>query len=148
VGSRAVSGLELRLLGPPASSQSLYRLRCPVFPFSVYLTFIRIEVLAVVTEEYGLLDCNAVQFGECPMFRRNILRSSSGSKRCKLPPASAEFLLPLLLDSEDAGDMFLRNVGLYPNHTEFNPEYRTLLLTLRRKEACSLHISRGWVMTS
>jgi hypothetical protein len=34
-----------------------------------------------------------------------------------LPPASAGFLLGLLFDPEDGGDMFFQNVGLYQNYT-------------------------------
>jgi hypothetical protein len=36
-------------------------------------------------------------------------------------PASADFLLSLLLNSEDGGDMFLRNVELSPNYTALKP---------------------------
>jgi hypothetical protein len=35
---------------------------------------------AVNCEEYGLLDCNAMLFGDSPTFRSNVLTSSSGTK--------------------------------------------------------------------
>jgi hypothetical protein len=43
-----------------------------------------------------------------------------------LPPASVGFLLGSFFDPEYGGDMFLRNVGLSPNHMMLNPEDRTL----------------------
>jgi hypothetical protein len=72
------------------------------------------------------------------------MRLFSGSKRrSKLPSASADFLLALLFDTEDAGDVLFGNAGLHPHYTEFNPENRTL----QCKEAYNLHISRSWFMT-
>jgi hypothetical protein len=43
------------------------------------------------------------------------------------PPASAGFLLSLLFDTEDGGDMFFRNIGLSLNCTALQPENQTLL---------------------
>jgi hypothetical protein len=44
-----------------------------------------------------------------------------------LSPASADFSLGLLLDREDGGDMFLRNVGLFPNYMSlYPPKHRAL----------------------
>jgi hypothetical protein len=37
-------------------------------------------VLTTVTEECGLLGSDAMQFGDSPMFQRNISPPSSGSK--------------------------------------------------------------------
>jgi hypothetical protein len=39
-----------------------------------------------------------------------------------LPSASACFSLGLLVDPEDGGDIFLRNVGLSPNYTVLQPK--------------------------
>jgi hypothetical protein len=60
---------------------------------------------------YALLDCNAIQLGDSPTFRRNISPPSSGSRNT---PASPSFLFSLLFDPEYAGHMFLRNVELSP----------------------------------
>lgn len=38
-----------------------------------------------------------------------------------LPSASAAFSLDLLFDPENRDDMFLRNVGLYPNYMSLRP---------------------------
>jgi hypothetical protein len=38
-----------------------------------------------------------------------------------LSPASAGYLLGLLFDPEDVGDIFLRNVGLSPNYKALQP---------------------------
>jgi hypothetical protein len=35
--------------------------------------------------------------------------------------ASADFLLRFLFDAEDAGDIFLRNVGMSPNYKAIQP---------------------------
>jgi hypothetical protein len=35
----------------------------------------------IFDEEFGLLGCNAIKFGENPTFRRNISTPSSGLKR-------------------------------------------------------------------
>jgi hypothetical protein len=57
-----------------------------------------------------------------PTFRRNISPPTSGSKskpsKLTLPPASTGFLLGLLFDPEDGGDMFPLNVGLSLNYME------------------------------
>jgi hypothetical protein len=58
------------------------------------------------------------------------LSSSSGlkSKQSKNPAekgrqtSSAGFLLSILFDLEDGGDMFLRNVGLFPNYPPREPQ--------------------------
>jgi hypothetical protein len=89
---------------------------------------------------------------EIQTFRRNISLPSSElkSKPCKktgvsdkiiitrswiwcshcraelgLSPASADFFLGLLFDLEDRGNMFLRNVGPFPNYTVVQPAVRT-----------------------
>jgi hypothetical protein len=41
--------------------------------------------------------------------------------KLNLPPASAGFIITLVFNPEDGGDMFLRNVGLSPNYTPFKP---------------------------
>jgi hypothetical protein len=61
------------------------------------------------------------------MFQRNMSPPSSGSKskpskkradaEPSLLPASVGFLLGLLSDFEEGGNIFLRNTGLYPNYT-------------------------------
>jgi hypothetical protein len=43
-------------------------------------------------------------------------------------PASAEFLLGLLWNSDNDGDMFLRNVGISANYTALQSKNRTLRL--------------------
>jgi hypothetical protein len=43
-----------------------------------------------------------------------------------LPPASAHFLLGLIFDLKDGGDMFLRKIGLSANYMALNPENGTL----------------------
>jgi hypothetical protein len=50
-----------------------------------------------------------------PMFQRNILPYLS------LPPTPG-FLLGLLFDPEDSGDMFLKNVWLSPNYMALQPQ--------------------------
>jgi hypothetical protein len=45
---------------------------------------------------------------------------------CSLPSASADFLLGLIFDLEDGGDMFLRKIGLSPNYVALNAEDHTL----------------------
>jgi hypothetical protein len=70
------------------------------------------------------LMCVVMRCGsEKPSFRRNISLSSSGFKRRR---ASAVFLLILIFDPENGGDIFLRNVRMSPNYTHYNPENRTL----------------------
>jgi hypothetical protein len=59
------------------------------------------------------------------MFWMDIFPSSLGSKsKRSFLSASASFLLGLLFDPEDGGDMFLRNVKLSPNSVVLLP--RTL----------------------
>jgi hypothetical protein len=48
------------------------------------------------------------------------------SSELNLPPAFRAFLLRLLFDPEDGGDMFLRNVALSPNYTALQPKERIL----------------------
>jgi hypothetical protein len=45
------------------------------------------------------------------------------------PPASAGFLLGLLSDTEDGGDMFLRNFGLFLNYGALETQMTVLFLT-------------------
>jgi hypothetical protein len=58
-------------------------------------------------EEYGLLGCNAVQFGESLTFQRNTL-------------FTAGFLLSLPFNPE-GDNMFLKNVSLFPNYMALKP---------------------------
>jgi hypothetical protein len=69
------------------------------------------------------------------MFRRNKSAPSlrSESKLSKVPaetcgkrltPASVGFMSGLFFDTEDGGDMFLRNVVISPNYTAIQP-YRS-----------------------
>jgi hypothetical protein len=53
----------------------------------------------MITEEYGLLSCNAVQFGDTLIFQRNISHlTSAGLAAC---------FFCILFDHEDRGDIFL-----------------------------------------
>jgi hypothetical protein len=92
-------------------------------------------------EEYVLLDCNGIYFGKIPTFPRNLRppSSESGSKPSKKPARSRRqttllllpgFLLGLLSDPEDGGDMFLQNARLSPNYTALQPR-RTSIHTHR-----------------
>jgi hypothetical protein len=68
------------------------------------------------SEEYSVLCCNNVQFGESPMFQRYISPPSSAKQEIlSILSAFAGFLLGLLFSPEDGGDMFFRNVGLALN---------------------------------
>jgi hypothetical protein len=46
----------------------------------ICMPFILVHVRIFISEEYGLLGCNCVKFGESSTFRRNIYPQSSGSK--------------------------------------------------------------------
>jgi hypothetical protein len=60
------------------------------------------------------------------MFQRNISPPFSGSKSKprKKPAESADkyFLIGLVFDLEDGGDMFFRNIVLSSKYTALNPE--------------------------
>jgi hypothetical protein len=57
-------------------------------------------VTAVGCDEHGLLCCNAVHFGDIPLFRGNMSLPSSGSKAKVL----LFYLLALPFDPEDRDD--------------------------------------------
>jgi hypothetical protein len=67
----------------------------------------QLVVLTASHEEYCFSGCNAMFFGDNPMFLRNIS-----------PPFSVPkiFLLGLIFKPKNEDDMFLRNVALYPNY--------------------------------
>jgi hypothetical protein len=82
-------------------------------------------------EEYGILECNTVQFGEILTFQRNISPSSSRSikrkpirkqqnqatsKQTKQLTNCEEYRLRFF-DPEDERDMFLRKIRLSPIYT-------------------------------
>jgi hypothetical protein len=68
------------------------------------------------------MDWNVLLFGKTQKFRINIMPPSSGMRPAEsgdnldFSPSSAGFLLNLLFDPEDGGDMFLRNISLCPNY--------------------------------
>jgi hypothetical protein len=65
-------------------------------------------MLGKLYEEFYLLSYNNMQSIEIqPMFWRNMLPPSSGSKN----QFHAAFFLGLFFALEDGGDMFLRNIG-------------------------------------
>jgi hypothetical protein len=73
------------------------------------------EQLAASQEELGSMEL--VFHHSFPSFLLSIL-----------PPLSATFLIGVLFDLEDGPDMYLRNVGLSPNHTALQPQ-KTLHFT-------------------
>jgi hypothetical protein len=72
------------------------------------------EVLtAIIMKEFYLLGYNAIYSVDKQLtFRRNLARNEreTGSTR-SFSLSRASFLLGLIFDPEDGGDMFLRNVG-------------------------------------
>jgi hypothetical protein len=73
--------------------------------------------ITVHYEEYSLFGCNATQFRDSPTFRRKHSLS--------LPPACAGFLLGLLFNPEEGGDMFVRNLRLSLSYKALQLNYRT-----------------------
>jgi hypothetical protein len=59
-----------------------------------------------MVEDYGILECNPVQFRDNPTFRRNN----------SLPHASICILFIINFDPEDGSDMSVRNFVLSPNY--------------------------------
>jgi hypothetical protein len=47
-----------------------------------------------------------------------------------LPPIFAELFLSLLFHPDDEGGRFIRNVGLSPNYSRYNPKDRTLKFSI------------------
>jgi hypothetical protein len=84
------------------------------------------------TTRSSLVGSNAMTFGECPTFQRNILSTSSGLKsNQRNTPAviatySCWFLVILTLRPENGRNVFLRNVGL---SSKCNPVYCQLHYT-------------------
>jgi hypothetical protein len=89
------SGLELRPLGRPAHSQSLYRLRYP----------------ASITP-CSLLKVNRCFEGTCRLNLqgRRIIRARN-QRESRWQTELAGFLLSFFFDPEDGDGMFLRNLG-------------------------------------
>jgi hypothetical protein len=75
-------------------------------------------------QEYGLLGCNAVQFGESLTFQRNTLSTSNG------------FLLSLSFDPE-GDNMFLKNVSLSPNGIKTHKTTLVIATAMRTSEGQS-----------
>jgi hypothetical protein len=77
-------------------------------------------------EQCSLLGCNRGQLGDSPMFQRSISLPSSWWKikpsKMRQQPVFGNFLLCLLFDSEDGGDMLLRNVGLSHSYQALQPK--------------------------
>jgi hypothetical protein len=72
-------------------------------------------------EEYFLLVCTAVYFRKSPTFRKNLSPPFSGSNsKSSKDLLAACFSLGSLFDSEQGGDTFLRNIGLFPNYSGTN----------------------------
>jgi hypothetical protein len=79
------------------------------------------EVLTASTMKRTLWRCNAEASRSSPIFQRNVLPPFSRLTRRKLPARSRQ-LPGLIFDREDAGGMFLQNIG------EHLPDYTALLL--------------------
>jgi hypothetical protein len=76
-----------------------------------------VDLRVVTLNSYVLLGCKAVWLGENPTFRRNIdsiFRTEDQYEVGGKFISSARFLLDLLLSPEYGGDIFLRNVRLFP----------------------------------
>jgi hypothetical protein len=52
---------------------------------------------------------------------------SSAPQEYNFPPACDDFLLHLLFNPEDGGDVFLRNVGRFPKYNGIKPPPSTAL---------------------
>jgi hypothetical protein len=79
---------------------------------------------STVGEEYGILGCNALCFGET--YRLHHQRREVSQVTNSLPPTFAGFLPGLLFNPEDRGSLFLRKVGLSPHYKVLNSEDHTL----------------------
>jgi hypothetical protein len=90
-------------------------------------------------EEYGIVGFETAYFGNSPAFRRRMSPPSSVSKtkpskkrasgmKAEVLSDLAGFVLVLIFNPEDGGDMLPRNVGLFTNCSQKTVLYTVAIL--------------------
>jgi hypothetical protein len=104
------------------------------------------------TVNIGLSELHGVTSQKTALFIVTVVKAASATQALikqeankfslDSPPASAGFLLSLLVDPEDGGDIFFRNIGLFLNYTALQlgrPHCLYFVVVLYMYERGSLH---------